>query len=105
MAEVNWDLAIKNLSQKEMNYRAVSKFPAVRRDLALLIDRSVSAEQVQRSVEAVLGDKLVDFTVFDLFMGKGIENLLAWWITGMVGIFLFYKLHQGFKIGLVKFFL
>jgi len=51
----------------------VSKFPSVRRDLALLIGRETPAEQIITILRQTLGDVLVDLRLFDLYQGKGID--------------------------------
>jgi phenylalanyl-tRNA synthetase beta chain len=51
----------------------LSKFPEVRRDLALLLDRNLPADQLLESVKSVAGDCLTDLKVFDVYMGKGID--------------------------------
>lgn len=54
--------------------RGISRFPSVRRDLALVVDDTVAAGEVERLVRETLGDILIDFTLFDLYRGKGIDS-------------------------------
>lgn len=51
----------------------VSKFPSVRRDLALVVGRETPAEQIITILRQTLGDVLVDLRLFDLYQGKGID--------------------------------
>jgi phenylalanyl-tRNA synthetase beta chain len=54
-------------------YQPISRMPAVRRDIAVLVDDSVS---VQAIIDAVLARKmasLIDFSVFDLYRGANLE--------------------------------
>ena len=51
----------------------VSKFPSVRRDLALLVARETPAAQIITILRQTLGDVLVDLRLFDLYQGKGID--------------------------------
>ncbi len=55
-------------------YERFSKYPAVRRDLALLVDQSVSASALEATTREVLGELLVDFRLFDVYQGKGIDS-------------------------------
>ena len=55
-------------------FEEVSKFPEIRRDIALLIDKAVTAEQVLSLVRSVAGDKLIDLSLFDLYSGEGIDS-------------------------------
>ena len=61
------------LARPRPTYQAVSRFPRVRRDLALLVNQSVSADAIRSACEAALGGILVDFTFFDVYTGKGID--------------------------------
>jgi phenylalanyl-tRNA synthetase beta chain len=55
-------------------HRGISRYPGVRRDLALLVQRDVPAAAVEAAVRRTLGDILVDFTLFDVYEGKGIDS-------------------------------
>jgi phenylalanyl-tRNA synthetase beta chain len=55
-------------------YGSVSRFPSVRRDLSLLLAADVPAATLERVVRDALGEVLVDFTLFDLYQGKGIDS-------------------------------
>ncbi len=55
-------------------YREVSRFPAIRRDLAVVVDEGVSARQVMECVAAAAGELLVDLQLFDQYRGKGIDS-------------------------------
>ncbi|UTF61144.1 phenylalanine--tRNA ligase subunit beta [Gilvimarinus sp. DA14] len=54
-------------------FKPLSKFPAVRRDLALLVDKEVPAQKLLNSIQGSAGEYLSDLKVFDLYMGKGID--------------------------------
>ena len=54
-------------------FSSLSRFPEVRRDLALLVDRNLVVKILTNSVVAASGEFLVDLKVFDLYMGKGID--------------------------------
>ena len=54
-------------------FSALSKFPEVRRDLALLVDRSLAVKTLTNTVAQHAGEFLTDLKVFDLYMGKGID--------------------------------
>jgi phenylalanyl-tRNA synthetase beta chain len=53
-------------------YRGISRFPGVRRDLALVVDRKVSAQSLLECVSENAGDSLSDLRVFDVYEGGGI---------------------------------
>jgi len=56
------------------SYRGISRYPSVRRDLALLVPRHVPAAEVEGVVREALGEILVDFRIFDVYQGKGIDS-------------------------------
>jgi len=51
----------------------LSKFPEVRRDLAVLVDKSVVAAELLENVRTVAGTYLTDLRLFDVYEGKGID--------------------------------
>lgn len=71
-AELSWDLLGKKA--KGLNkFSEISKFPEVRRDLSLVIDKEVSFDQI-RKVALKSGGKLLQrIGVFDVYQGEKIE--------------------------------
>lgn len=62
------------LERSAKRHRGISRYPSVRRDLALLVGRDVPAAAVTTIVRETLGPLLVDFTLFDVYQGKGIDS-------------------------------
>lgn len=54
-------------------FKPLSKFPEVRRDLAILVDRDLAAEKLLTAIKKQAGEHLLDLKVFDVYMGKGID--------------------------------
>ena len=54
--------------------RDISRFPANRRDIAVVVDEQVSANKVLQLIEKVGGNYLVDLNLFDVYQGNGIET-------------------------------
>lgn len=71
-ANFDFDNLIKLISQAKVQYKEVSKFPSVRRDLALLIDKEVSYNQLKQL--ALKQDKklLKATNLFDVYEGKNL---------------------------------
>ncbi|WP_323844640.1 phenylalanine--tRNA ligase subunit beta [Microbulbifer magnicolonia] len=69
-----FELSLEALGQARLPaFRPLSRFPEVRRDLALLIDADVpAASLVETAVEAA-GETLTDLKIFDVYQGKGID--------------------------------
>ncbi|MFT2099405.1 phenylalanine--tRNA ligase subunit beta [Marinomonas sp. 2405UD66-6] len=55
-------------------YKAVSRFPEVRRDLALLVDRSVPVSELERVIVSSAGEGFKNVLVFDVYQGQGIDE-------------------------------
>jgi phenylalanyl-tRNA synthetase beta chain len=54
-------------------FHEVSRFPAIRRDLAVVVSDSVPIDKIRESVLSAAGERLVELRVFDIYRGKGIE--------------------------------
>lgn len=69
-AELYWDAILKSLPKQGAVYQEVPKFPAVKRDLSLLIDEGVSFNQLKKI--ALDADKkiLQSVDIFDVYKGK-----------------------------------
>jgi phenylalanyl-tRNA synthetase beta chain len=55
-------------------FKPYSKFPSVRRDIAIVLNEDVSAAEVLSCIETAAGELLQDITVFDIYRGKGIDS-------------------------------
>ncbi len=63
----------KMLDAKVPNFEELSKFPEVRRDLAVVVDKSVLAGDVMSDVRQWGGEHLRELRLFDEYVGKGID--------------------------------
>lgn len=54
-------------------FSELSRFPEVRRDLALVVDRQLAAADVLNVVRESAGEYLSDLKLFDIYQGKGID--------------------------------
>ncbi|WKE63950.1 phenylalanine--tRNA ligase subunit beta [Gallaecimonas kandeliae] len=54
--------------------KAVSRFPANRRDLALVVKNEVAAGDILEAVQKIGGNQVVDVNLFDLYCGKGVAE-------------------------------
>lgn len=72
-ADFNWAAVTKIVSGK-IKFTEISKFPEVRRDLALLVDTDVTFESIYKT--AVLSEKalLKDVSLFDVYEGKNLPE-------------------------------
>lgn len=72
--ELDWH-ALVNLSlRKSVSYSALAKTMPVKRDLALLLDKAVSMEQVEATVRESERRLLKEITLFDVYEGKNLPE-------------------------------
>jgi len=72
---VLFELAIPGIQEgKTPVYRDISRFPAIRRDLAVVVDEMLPAENVLKCVARMAGNLLVNLELFDEYRGKGIDS-------------------------------
>jgi phenylalanyl-tRNA synthetase beta chain len=55
-------------------FRPISRFPSIRRDLAVVVDAGLQAGDLKLAVKEVAGDLLQETLIFDVYQGKGIET-------------------------------
>ena len=66
--------ADKILARPRRSHASVSRFPSVRRDVAVLLPRSVPAFEIEKVVRGAAGKNLTEFRLFDVYEGKGIDS-------------------------------
>lgn len=71
-AELNWSLLMEEVKHATIRYKEVPKFPEVRRDLALLIDHTVSFEQIEQIAFRIEKRLLKQVNLFDIYKGEKI---------------------------------
>lgn len=70
-----FELSLQLLLQGNVpKFKTLSKFPQVRRDLSVLLDVSVRAQDVVKLIWQEAGALLRDCFIFDVYQGKGIES-------------------------------
>ena len=74
MADFNWDLILELSMDKKTKHQEVSKFPFVRRDLSLLIDTSVTFDELKRIAIATDNKILKSVNLFDVYEGEKLPN-------------------------------
>lgn len=68
-ADFNWDVLIEVVKQTKVMYTEVPKFPEVRRDLALLIDKTIKFEQLEQLAYQSEKNILKNVNLFDVYEG------------------------------------
>jgi phenylalanyl-tRNA synthetase beta chain len=78
-AEIDWALWSQAMEQASVTYQEVARFPAVQRDLAIVLDKAVTYAQVQRATDKLKLGALQGYKLFDVFesdkLGAGKKSL------------------------------
>ena len=73
-AELNWDALMKESAKNEVRFAEIPKFPSVKRDLALLIDKNITFAEIE-SIAYISEKKLLkEVTLFDVYEGKNLPD-------------------------------
>lgn len=78
VAELDLDRLIAT-ENAALIYQAVSKFPSVNRDIALLVDEKTSNQTILQTIEQAAGSFLTDIHLFDVYQGKNIDSNKNQW--------------------------
>jgi phenylalanyl-tRNA synthetase beta chain len=66
-AGLNWALLSGLASKQKAGIKEISRFPAVQRDVAMIVPRQLAYEEVEKSVQKIRLNKLQDMKLFDIF--------------------------------------
>jgi phenylalanyl-tRNA synthetase beta chain len=72
--EFNWDLLLKLTAKVKIRFQELSRFPEVRRDLALLINADVTFAEIEKIAFQTEKQILKGVNLFDVYEGKNIES-------------------------------
>lgn len=68
-ADFNWDEVIALAKQQKRRFTSIPKYPSVRRDFALLLDNSVSYDEIEQIARQTEKKMLTDVNLFDVYQG------------------------------------
>jgi phenylalanyl-tRNA synthetase beta chain len=71
---VLFELDVAGLQVRRAQYREISRFPQVRRDLAVVVDESVALSTLTERVTLSASSLLRELRVFDVYRGPGLEE-------------------------------
>ena len=58
----------------KMKYKEISKFPSIKKDLALVVDKKLTAQEISSKIKKYAGSMLDSQEVFDIYTGNGIDE-------------------------------
>jgi phenylalanyl-tRNA synthetase beta chain len=72
-ADINWKNVLQAIKSVKVSYSELSKFPSVKRDLALLLDKGVQFADIERIAYECERKLLKAVELFDVYEGKNLE--------------------------------
>jgi phenylalanyl-tRNA synthetase beta chain len=73
-ADCHWNNLLSQLNNKQLKFKDISRYPWVRRDLALLIDRRVSFREIEKIAFREIKKVLKSVNLFDIYEDKRLGN-------------------------------
>lgn len=70
--EINLDQLLEKKTGK-MKYKEVSKYPSIKKDIAILVDKDITSQTVEKVIQKAGGNLLSEAQVFDVYTGKNIQ--------------------------------
>lgn len=73
-ADINWQLLMKKNSKNIVSYKEISKFPSVSRDLALLLDKKITFQEIEAVAYQTERNLLKKIELFDVYEGNNLPE-------------------------------
>lgn len=73
-SHIDWDQVLKRIRNNSISYRELPKFPSVRRDLALLLDRNIKFGQIREIAFRTEKNVLREVGLFDVYENESLGN-------------------------------
>jgi phenylalanyl-tRNA synthetase beta chain len=78
-ADISWDKLMQLNKKNSISFKEIAKFPAVQRDLAIVVDKSTTYQQIEKLTLAAKAGKLKTVGLFDVFesdkLGAGKKSM------------------------------
>lgn len=71
-ADINWNVLTKLASAARLEYKEIARFPAVERDLAIVISKAITYAEVEKTIFNVKVNRLRSVSLFDVFESEKI---------------------------------
>ncbi|MEO8960389.1 MAG: phenylalanine--tRNA ligase subunit beta [Ginsengibacter sp.] len=71
---IDWERLILLAKDKDISYETINKFPEVQRDLSLVVDKTISYQQIENLVKSLHLSKLTHIELFDVFENEKLGN-------------------------------
>jgi len=74
VALINWDVVLELMVMNKVKFKPLTKFPAIKRDLSLLLDDKVTFEEIELIAKKCDKKLLKEVSLFDVYKGKNMEK-------------------------------
>jgi len=78
-ADINWEALVKKSKKQKLQFKEITKFPAVERDLAIVVNSTTTYAEIEASVKNAKAGKLTGMKLFDVFesekLGAGKKSM------------------------------
>lgn len=74
VAEFDYEMLYQHILQQQIRYEEISKYPQVRRDLALVVEEGVKFDQIEKVCKEAISANLKSVGLFDVFRGKALGD-------------------------------
>lgn len=84
-ADFNWKSVLKEIVKNKVCFKSIAKFPAVRRDLALLLDRDVRFSDIKQIAKNCEKNLLKEVSIFDVYVNDSLgENKKSYAVSFVI---------------------
>ena len=73
VAEINLE-KLFSFRVKKMQYKEISKFPGIKKDVAFIVDKKIPASEIIAAIKKSGGKLLTDIKVFDVYVGENVKD-------------------------------
>jgi len=73
-AEIYCSIVFKKIQDYSIRFEPISQFPGTRRDLAILLDKCISFEEIYQKIKSTRGEIIKDIQLFDVYEGKNLQR-------------------------------
>lgn len=73
-AELNWNALMKSIRKNKITYAEISKYPEVKRDFALLVDKAILFADIEKVAKKNEKKLLKNVSLFDVYEGKNLPE-------------------------------
>lgn len=71
--ELNMNV-IENIKTRGIKFKEINKYPIVKKDVAFIVDKKVTSEEIKKVIQSAGGRQLTNIEVFDVYVGENVQE-------------------------------